>query len=337
MKTAISFLFVFALLVFVHEFGHFFLAKLNRVKVNKFALGMGPVILKYQGKETEYSLRIFPIGGYVQMEGEDEESDDPNSLSKKSPLQKISVLLAGPVMNVLLAIVLLTIAFYMIGFPLNSNTIGGVTEESPAMIAGLQGGDTILEINDADITNWTDIVNNIKASKEGIDLKIDRNGEMKSFTIQPKYDETSKRYLIGIAPATEKSFSKSISLAFDRTKAITKDIFGFFKSMFKGKANYNEVVGPVGMVNIIGKAAEFGLENVLYIAAVLSLNLAIFNLLPIPALDGSRIIFAIIELIKGSPVNPRTEETIHKVGFLLLIGLMVVVLVKDIVNYNSLG
>ncbi|MCT4564097.1 MAG: RIP metalloprotease RseP [Maledivibacter sp.] len=333
--SIISFIFVFGLLVFFHEFGHFAVAKLNNIKVHKFALGMGPKLLSYQGRETEYSLRILPIGGYVHMEGEDEVSDDERSFSSKTPLQRMAVLAAGPIMNIVLAVILLTIIAFNFGAPVN--TIDKITEDSPAEIVGLKAGDEIIKINEVDINSWDDIVETIGENEDRI-LKVNvlRNGEKLSFDITPKLDKKTNRYLIGITPAMEKSVIKSVKSAVGNVFLVMKQIFEFLFNFLRGQGSAEDVVGPIGMFHYVGEAASISIFSLLSLAAVISINLAIINILPFPALDGGRIIFAIIEMIKGSPVDPEKEGFVHMIGFVVLIALMVLVVYKDIIRFNLL-
>lgn len=335
MYTFISFVFVFGLLVFFHEFGHFALAKLNNIKVHQFALGMGPKILSYKGRETEYSLRILPIGGYVKMEGEDEASDDERSFSKKTPLQRISVLAAGPIMNIVLAIILLTIISFNIGNPVN--IIDEITKNSPAEKVGLKSGDEIIQIGSTDINSWEDIIKAIGESKEEI-LKIEviRNDENLSFDVKPEFDKEANRKLIGITPLLKKSFIGSIKTSVENVFLVMGRIFDTLIGLIKGKTSGADFVGPIGMVHYVGEAARISIFSLLSLAAVISINLAILNILPFPALDGGRIIFAIIELIKGKPIDPNKEGFVHLVGFVILIIIMVLVIYKDIIRFNIL-
>lgn len=335
MYTFISFVFVFGLLVFFHEFGHFALAKLNNIKVHQFALGMGPKILSYKGRETEYSLRILPIGGYVKMEGEDEASDDERSFSKKTPLQRISVLAAGPIMNIVLAIILLTIISFNIGNPVN--IIDEITKNSPAEKVGLKSGDEIIQIGSTDINSWEDIIKAIGESKEEI-LKIEviRNGENLSFDVKPEFDKEANRKLIGITPLLKKSFIGSIKTSVENVFLVMSKIFDTLLGLIQGETSGADFVGPIGMVHYVGEAARISIFSLLSLAAVISINLAILNILPFPALDGGRIIFAIIELIKGKPIDPNKEGFVHLVGFVILIIIMVLVIYKDIIRFNIL-
>lgn len=334
--TFISFVFVFGMLVFFHEFGHFALAKLNNIKVHKFALGMGPKLISFQGEETEYSIRILPIGGFVKMEGEDEASSDQRSFSSKSPLQRISVLAAGPIMNIVLAILLFTIISLNFGTPIN--VIDVVSENSPAETAGLESGDKIVKINDVDINSWEDIVKIIGEGQdeEVISINVIREGRSLSVDVTPQFDKEANRRLIGITPIREKSLMTSIESSVKSVYMVTSQIIEFLFKFLRGKATSEGVVGPIGMVHYVGQAARISIFSLLSLAAIISINLAILNILPFPALDGGRIIFAIIELIKGKPIDPDKEGFVHMIGFVVLIALMVIVLVKDIIKFNLL-
>ncbi len=333
MLTLISFIFVFGLLVFFHEFGHFALAKLNKIKVHEFALGMGPQILQFKGKETKYSIRLLPIGGYVKMEGEDEVSNVEGSFSQKSPLQRISVIVAGPIMNIVLAIFLFTIIAINIGIP--TNTINEVTDNYPAEIAGIRSGDKIISIDDETIDTWEEIVASISQSnKDILKIVVLRNNEEITFNIEPLIDESNQKRVIGISPEFDKSFGSAINFSINRVGLISRGIMDFLSNLFKGRASAEEVVGPIGMVHFVGEAAKISIFSLLSLAAVFSVNLAILNILPFPALDGGRLLFILIELIKGSPIDPEKEGFVHFVGFIVLLALMVFVVYKDIMRFN---
>jgi len=326
MITAISFIIVFCLLVFFHEFGHFAAAKLNGIYVHKFALGMGPIIFKKKVGETEYSLRLLPIGGFVSMEGEDEDSDHPRAFTNKTPLQRLSVLISGPFMNFVLAIILFLALFLTIGFP--SNIVGEVSKDLPAYNAGIKSGDIIKSINDVSINSWSDVVNTIIASDTVLKLKIDRNGDIQDIVVKPV--EKDGRKVIGITSYYEKSVIKSLKYSFLETFNVTKGIISFLVNLpFRGM-NGGDIVGPVGMVNMIGTAAKSGFINLLALSAMISINLGIFNLLPLPALDGGRVIFILIELLRGKPLNKEIEGKIHFIGFALLMSLMIFLVFRDI-------
>ena len=327
MLTAVSFIFVFGLIVFFHELGHFLLARINDVTVHEFSLGMGPKILSKQGKETLYVLRIFPIGGYVRMEGEDEESDIEGSFSSKKPLNRLSIVVAGPIMNFLLSIVLLITIFSFVGIP--SNVIDSFTEDSPASEAGLLVNDKIIEINNVEIKSWNDVNINIRDAKGEVNVIVNRDGTIIEKNILPIEEETG-RLVIGIYSKLTKNPVAVVSHSISQVTYLTKEIFKFFAMLPFGGLSEGSVVGPVGIVNLVGEAAERSILDLLFLAAYISINLGIVNLLPIPALDGGRIVFILVELLRGKPVDPEKEGFVHLVGFVVLLSLMILLVFKDI-------
>lgn len=320
-------LIVFGILVLFHEFGHFIVAKKAGVKIHEFAIGMGPKIYSYKGDETEYSLRLLPIGGYVRMEGEDEESSDPRSFNNKNIFQKISIIFAGPLMNFILAILLLTGMFMYNGVP--GTTIETTIDNSPAQQAGIEQGDKILKINDSNIKNWDDIRKTISSSTtNNIKIEVERDGSVLEYNIIPEYENGKKK--IGIESRYEKGVMSSFKYAVNQTFFILEQMIDFLGKAITGNVSKDEVAGPVGIINVVGQAADAGMINVVFLAAVISINLGLFNLLPIPALDGGRIIFLLIELIRGKKMDPEREGSIHFVGFVALMLLMVFTIYNDV-------
>lgn len=321
------------MVILFHEFGHFIVAKLVGIKVNEFSIGMGPKIFQKKKGETKYTIRALPIGGYVSMEGEDENSDDPRSFSKVSAPSRIAVVVAGAIMNFVLAIIVFSIVSYSMGMP--TTTILETIEESPAEKIGIQSGDQILSINDKETNNWDSVVDEISKSIPGEDMTIVllRHGESIKYTIKPETNE-EERTIIGIVPELHKSFSSSIKGGFQKTGSMLKLMFEFIRMAFRGQVSTKDLSGPVGVIYAIGETAKYGIVNLLYLLGFISVNLGFFNLLPIPALDGSRIIFLIIEIIRGKPIDPEKEGFIHFVGFALLIVLMIAVTYSDIIRFN---
>lgn len=333
MTTALTAILVFGLLVFFHELGHFGVAKFVGIKVHEFAIGMGPRLFKFTKGETDYSIRMLPIGGYVKMEGEDEASNDARSFSKKTVGERIAVIFAGPFMNFILALILFTTIFYNVaGIP--TTTINEVIVHSPAESAGIEKDDKILTINDIAIKDWEHLVDEINAS-EGETMRIGllRNGERIEKVVTPQKDEESNRFMIGIVPAAEKSFGLAIKGSYQQMRMIFTEMLGFFRRVFARQATTAEVVGPVGIISLVGQASRDGLYNVLYLAALISINLGIVNLLPIPALDGSRILFLVFEFFRGKPVDPEKEAFVHMIGLALLMLLMIIITYKDILTF----
>ena len=338
MQTAIAAIFVFLLVILLHELGHFTVAKLVGIKVNEFSIGMGPKLFQRRKGETQYTLRILPIGGYVKMEGEDESSNDPRAFGRVSPLSRIAVVAAGAIMNFVLAIVVLSIVSYNIGDLTKPTTIIGETiKNTPAQHAGIMEGDKIISIDDTPIETWDELSNAISNSNpnEELEIKILRDGQEETLFIQPHIEDN--KVMIGIVPEYERSVLGGIKGGFESTGSFIGLMFDFIKMVFTGQVSLDHLSGPVGVINEIGNAAQMGFLNLLILLGFISVNLGFFNLLPIPALDGSRLVFLFIELIRGKPVNPERENLIHFVGLIFLLGLMLVVTYKDLIRIDIFG
>ena len=332
MLTFIAAIFVFLMVILFHEFGHFAVAKMVGIRVNEFSIGMGPKLYQKKKGETDYTLRLLPIGGYVKMEGEDEASNDPRSFNKVPATSRIAVVAAGAIMNFVLAILVLTIVSYGAGMP--TNVIQETITESPAQQAGIKSGDAIISINDENISSWNKIVKSINASNPNEEMKITvlRDGEKIDFEVKPVVEEN--KTIIGIVPSSIQSISSAIRGGFEKTGMFLKLMFQFVGMIFKGQVSTKDLSGPVGVIHEVGQAAKYGFLNLLYIMGFISVNLGFFNLLPIPALDGSRIMFLLIEIVRGKPVDAEKEGFFHFVGFVLLILLMIVVTYRDIIKFQ---
>lgn len=330
---------VFSIVIFVHEFGHFIAAKKSGVKVNEFAIGMGPAIFKKQYHETLYAIRVFPIGGYCAMEGEDEESDDNRSFEKVSAFKRLIIIVAGAFMNFLFAFL---ICVLMQMFTITTVTIGEVQANTPAFIAGLQQGDKISEINGKKIES-TGQVQQIVRSSEGksINYKIDREGQIEEYQITPQAvkDENSNEtnYQIGVVMegVTDSSLSnfsiiRGIKEGFVQFTSMVGLLFKILGMLFTGQLGVSNLAGPIGVVNEIGKAADSGLMTLLFFIAYINVNLGILNLLPFPALDGGRAILILIEIITGKKLPKEKEALINGVGLALLLGLILFVSIQDV-------
>lgn len=338
MQTAIAAIFIFLLVILLHELGHFVVAKLVGIRVNEFSIGMGPKLLQKKKGETQYTLRALPIGGYVSMEGEDEESNDPRSFGSVSALSRIAVVAAGAIMNFVLAIIVLSIVSFSMGdLDKPTNTIDGIIPDSPAQDVGIQEGDKFISINNSPVTTWDELsqaISNSDASQE-LEMKIVRDGKEKTLYIEPYIEDG--RVMIGIIPMYEKSFLIGIKGGFQMTGTFIGLMFDFIRMIFAGEVSLEHLSGPVGVINEIGNAAQMGFNNVLILLGFISVNLGFFNLLPIPALDGSRLVFLFIELLRGKPVDPKKENLIHFVGLIFLLGLMLVVTYKDLIRIDIFG
>ena len=325
---------LFVILIFPHELGHFVAAKLCGVQVNEFAFGMGPVILKKQGKETLYSIRAFPVGGFCAMEGEDTEeaTENPRAFNNKSWWKKIIILVAGAAMNIIIAFLVMIFAAVYMGTP--TTTINSVTDGGAASMAGIQAGDKIVRISDSRVDSWEEFVGciqkEIKADKT-ISITVERNGKEKTFSLSPQRQKNGK-YVIGVISKQRHNLFIGMKNGMASTVKMTKALFESFKMLFTSKEAINQVSGPVGMIKIVSDAAGLGVFYYLYLVALISLNLAIFNLLPLPALDGGRIIFVIIRMFTGRAISDKVEARVHMIGMALLLTLTVFVTWNDIMR-----
>lgn len=351
--TIVSFIVVLGVLVFAHEFGHFITAKKSDIRVEEFALGFGPRLFSREKGETVYSIRAIPLGGFCNMTGEfppdedateeerkiyEETKENGRTFNQKSIWKRFLVVFMGPFMNFLLAALIFVIIFTAFGIPIDSSqttVIGELIPEKPASEAGLKPGDKVVSVNGTEVENWNEMSKLIgEAVDKEIALQVERNGEEYAFTVTPEYSEQSEKGVIGIFPQMIRErvgIFKAIKYGIMQTwHAITAIIMGFVQMISRRSAA--EVGGPIMIANIVGQAAQVGMANLLNWMAVISINLGIINLLPFPALDGGRIVFVLVEAIRGKPVPPEKEGFVHFVGFILLMILMVFIIYKDIVR-----
>lgn len=324
--TAISFIVIFGLIVFVHESGHFITAKLSGIKVHEFALGMGPAVFRKQKGETLYALRALPIGGYVRMEGEDGASDDPRSFAAKKPWQRLLVLAAGPVMNFVLGYILLVLVMFF-GWGEPTTTID-VIENLPAYEAGFQSGDTIRAIDGTPVETWDEVIARISSSNgQPVEVTVDRGGEALQLSVAAQKNANGD-FQIGVKTRLKKQFGASFARAGEKFHEFFMSIFVFIAHL--GQGSGADVVGPVGLVVAVGQTAQQGLLMLVFLAAYISINLGIFNILPFPALDGGRMVFVLIEMVIGHPIDREKEGFVHFLGFAVLMVLMVFLVFRDV-------
>ncbi len=335
-----------SVLVFVHELGHFLAARFFGVKVERFSIGFGPVVAKKWCCSTEWAISAFPLGGYVKMKGQDDldplkRSSDPDSYNAKKPWQRIIILLAGPFANFALAYILY-VAVALMGFQELAPKIGKVLPDSPAKIAGLQKGDKILSINNKPIETWSELSETIRKSHGPLHLLIEREGEQITVKLQPKvmeskniFGETVLRPMIGIAPAPEYvkihySFAESLGVAWQKTLQASTLILKSIEKMIEGVVPAKDIGGVITIMDITAKASEAGLVALLSFTALISVNLGILNLLPIPALDGGHIMFNLYEWISGKAPSEEVLYRLTMAGWIFLVGLMGLGLYNDI-------
>lgn len=341
--TLLSILFAavfFCLIIIIHEFGHFIVAKWCGIRVDEFAIGMGPVVYKKQGKETLFSLRLLPIGGFCSM-GEDIDDEDPDSFRKKPVPSKIAVIAAGAVMNLILGFILSVILLLVDG-KVTSSQIVWFSDDAVSPQYGLEMNDTIVKINGVRIFSAKDITYQLGNDEDGVvDFVVKRNGEtvrLDNVHFDMKTDpETGKRTLIYDfkVQRVEITAGNLLPYAFNNSVYYGRIVLMSLKDIIRGKYGINDLQGPIGIVSTIGDVAEqsgFDIGFLLDIATLVTINIGIFNLLPVPALDGGRLVFLVVEAVRRKTMKAETEGMIHFVGFALLMVLMVVVTFNDVKN-----
>ena len=340
--TIIIFILVLGVLIFVHELGHYVTARLAGVKVEEFGIGYPPRMFAIKRGETEYSLNWIPIGGFCKLLGEEDPSA-PRSLASKGAFTRIVVLGAGSMMNAVLPIVLLTIAFMIPRqVVVGDVVINDIAPDSPAQEAGIEQGDIILSINGEEIRNIGDVVYTTHLSLgQETDLELKNiAGQTEEITLIPRLDPPEGEGAMGVALVLENAYEISESYPFweavPKSATTLGETFVLIRNEVRSwfaRGTAPQVGGPVAIFQLTGEASEAGPSYLLQFAAFLSLNLAIINLFPLPALDGGRIIFVLIEVARrGKRVSPRTEGLVHLVGFIMLIGFMILITYVDIVR-----
>lgn len=414
MNTIIAFIFMFGLLVFVHEFGHLILAKRTGMLAREFAIGFGPKIFSFTKNETLYTIRLLPLGGYVRVAGEDPEIielkpghhvglefdengkvakiivnnkskhpnariieiekvdlnhelmiegyeiDEPSELlrfevkrdaffvmdetetqiapydrqfASKSVGQRAAQLFAGPFMNFLLAIVIFIILGVAYGVPSEQAIIGEVVDDSPAAEAGFQSGDKVIQIDDQAITTWEEFTTIVRESpEEELQMTVERDGQQENLLVIPRAETAEDITFgqVGVQLAFEKSLWKSLTNGVSQTYETTKLILTNLFMLVTGQLSIDMLSGPVGIYDVTDQVVQTGLHNFLMWTAMLSINLGIINLVPLPALDGGRLLFIGIEAVRGKPIDPQKEGMVHFFGFALLMLLMIIVTWNDI-------
>ena len=347
MLSLILFIIILGTIVLIHELGHFLFAKMFGVYVYEYSIGMGKKIFskKPKGSETEYNIRMFPIGGFVRLAGEEGEDGDKEvpverKLYKKGFWQRFLIFFMGPGFNMLLAMVTLFVMCLCFQAKVTTLKVDTIPEDYPAYEAGLREGDTILEVDGEKVSTWTQARLKIATSKEGakIRFKIKKeNGDVETIEVLPKKEkgeDGQETYVYGVSSKTlqMKGIVGSIQYALLETKNIVLSMGTTLKYLFTGNLGVNDLSGPVGIYEVVDEQAQYGIDSLLYLLAYLSINVGIVNLIPFPAFDGGHILFLLIEKIRRKPVSSNVEATITGVGFVCLILLMIYVTCHDVIN-----
>lgn len=339
------FVIVLGVIVFIHELGHFTWAKICGVYVYEFAIGMGPKLFGFKKGETEYNLRLVPIGGFCSLAGEDLEYDESvkipkeKQLNNKTKWQRFLILFFGPGNNFILSLVLLFAIASIWGGTTMNPVVTDVMEGYPAEEVGITSGDKIIEINgnkvktNDDVSLYLLVANKKTASK----IKVEKeNGKEKTYELTPKKvkEDGEVNYYFGITMQQEKTkgFVNSIKYMFGKFNSLMKQMVLTVKFLVTGKVGLNQLSGPVGIYSVVGEQSRAGIQNILFLIAYLSINVGFLNLVPLPAFDGGHIFFIILEAIRGKKVSPELENKIHTIGLALLMLLMVVVTINDIIK-----
>jgi regulator of sigma E protease len=346
--SILSFIIVLGVLIFFHEFGHFLIARLFGVGVEKFSLGFGPRLIGKKVGITDYRISAIPLGGYVKMIGEEPDAeidpqDIPLSFTHKHVAKRMLIVAAGPVFNIILAVFIFFGIFLISGSFVLKPSVGSVKQGAPAFSAGLEKGDLITAINESAINSWDEMAEIINASKgQKIQLTVRRGDSTRHFSLAPQqvttkniFGEDVQRYIVGITASgetysKEMNFFQAISESLIQTYRVTELMVVIIAKLIKGDISTDTLGGPIMIAQMAGDSAKAGIGSLISFIALISVNLAIINLLPIPVLDGGHLLFFSIEAIKGSPVSIKVREIAQQVGLFILILLMILVFYNDI-------
>ena len=335
---------IFEIIIIAHEFGHFIVAKACGVKVNEFAIGMGPAIIKFRKGETQYALRILPIGGYCSMEGEDAESEDDRAFCRKSVPKRMAIVVAGVVMNLILGYVLLVIHTAWTA-PITSTQVSWFEENAKSQSTGLQIGDEIVKVNNMRIFTPMDLSYQFQNDEDSVfDMTVIRDGEKVKLDNVAFSTENDTMHIDFKVMPVEATVGTVLSSSLKQTASNARLIYISLADLVKGKYSIRDLSGPVGIVDTIGDVIdvqtdeETGIDwealgqTMLSMGAFITINIGLFNLLPLPALDGGRLVFLIIEALRRKPVPADKEGMVHFIGLAALMLLMIIVTVSDVLK-----
>ncbi len=337
--TILASIFVFGLLVLFHEFGHFIMAKATGMRVDEFAIGFGPKLVSKKVGETEYSIRVVPLGGFNDIAGMDPSDNDAGDRGycEKSVWKRMIVIVAGPLMNFLLPIVIFFLIFMVVGVsaPSTRPELGEVIPDQPAAMAGLQKGDRIDAINGEPVSEWNDIVRLVREADDSpMKIVYSRNGEKRQATVIPIYDKQENRMMIGVMGALDTrkpGVMEAASTAVWKTGYVIYTMVLGLVQIFTGEAAA-ELAGPLGVMQMTGTVAKLGFAALMNFAALLSLNLGVINLLPVPALDGGHFVTLLLEAVRGKPLGEKALHYTQMAGITVLVALMLFATKNDIVR-----
>ena len=356
LTATLAFLVLLTVLVFFHELGHYWVARKNGVKVDVFSVGFGPELFGFYDKNnTRWKFSVVPLGGYVKMFGDGDvtssTNDDIDCLSDeelattfkaKSVWQRFAIVAAGPIANFILAIVLLTGLYTFVGQPYSTAIVSKVIDGSAAEAAGFMAEDLIVQADGADVERFEELQRLVQlGSGDPLKIVVDRDGQLVTLTVKPKVDlyqdhngKEAKRWLIGIqsngSSYKQHAFPTAFVVAIEETYEISVGTFKAIGQIFEGHRSVEELGGPIRIAQMSGQAAEAGIPTYIFLMAVLSINLGLLNLMPVPMLDGGHLLFYVFEVIRGRPLNERTQEYCFRIGLALVLSLMIFVTWNDI-------
>ena len=351
--TLLSFIIVLGVLIFFHEFGHFLIARLFGVGVEKFSLGFGPRLIGKTIGRTDYRISAIPLGGYVKMIGEEPDAevspeDMAVSFTHKHVLKRMCIVAAGPIFNILLAVIIFFGMFWISGAMILKPSVGEVREGSPALAAGLKAGDLITAIDGAAVSNWEDMTELIGASNgKTLEIAVQRANSNTVVRVTPElvpaknlFGEDIQRFIIGISAAgdfdtRELNLFQALAESIKQTYTIVELMVIILGKLITGDISADTIGGPIMIAKMAGDQAKAGISNLISFIALISVNLAIINLVPIPILDGGHLLFFFIELIKGRPVNLKIREVAQQVGLFIILLLVILVFYNDIFRYKD--
>lgn len=335
--TIVYFILVLSVTIFIHELGHFIFAKKAGIHVYEFCIGMGPRLFKFTRKndETEYGIRLFPIGGFCSMAGETVEVDEnvppEKRMQSKTWLQKFLTIIAGVMFNFIFALIILFVVGLINGNPNNKPIISKVIADSPSEVAGLEAGDVITRVNGTRVNSIDSLMIEYTVNY-GKTLELDLYDGNK-VSITPNEIEEGYSYGFSLDNSIERGFFEAIKYSFTKFLSLINQLFKTIAYLFTGKLSVGSLSGPIGIYNLVGESAKAGFLNVVYLTGYLSINVGFINLLPLPAFDGGRALFLIIEKIRRKPIDFKTENMIHNIGFILLMILMIAITYNDVVRF----